>query len=273
MNNNQQLIGIIGYPLKQSLSPVLHNYWISKNNINAHYTAFTIANIKNIDKAMKVLNIKGLNVTIPHKKTIIKYLDDIETKAAKMEAVNTILNIKGRLRGYNTDIFGFKKGLDQLNKWDKKKPVVVLGAGGAAESAVYALITESCNQIFVMNRTISKSKRLANKYKNVIVAPWLSYDIINEAGLIINTTSLGMIGYPDLDVSLKNSLKDLKVYDVVYNPIDTNLIKEAKLRRLDYINGLTMFLGQAEKSFNIWFRKKPVIDQALSKILHNHLKF
>ena len=271
-NNNEKLIGIIGYPLKQSLSPLLHNYWIEKNNINAHYTAFTISKLKNINKAIKVLNIKGLNVTIPYKKKIIKYLDEIEITAERMGAVNTILNIKGKLKGYNTDIYGFKQGLDYFKKWDKEKPVVIIGAGGAAESAIYALIKISCKQVYVMNRTLSKSKKLADKYKNVNIAKWLSYDIINQAGLIINTTSLGMIGYPNLQLNLKDTLKDLKVYDVVYNPLDTGLIKEAKIRGLDYMSGLTMFLGQAQKRFNLWFNKSPIIDKALLKLLHQHLR-
>ena len=123
-----------------------------------------------------------------------------------------------------------------------------------------------------MNRTLSKAKKLQNKYSNIISAKWLSYDIINEASLIINTTSLGMIGCPNLSISLQNASKDLKVYDIVYNPQNTNLIKEAKKRNLEHITGLSMFLGQAAESFKIWFKKNPLADKKLLKIIEKQLK-
>ena len=110
MNNDINVVGIIGYPLKQSLSPLLHNYWINAYKLNSCYLPFTIKNIKNIDKAIKTLNIRGLNVTIPYKKEIIKYLDEIDDEAKRLEAVNTIINTNGKLKGYNTDVFGFKRG-------------------------------------------------------------------------------------------------------------------------------------------------------------------
>ena len=232
---------------------------------------FAIEDIKNINKAIKVFNIIGINVTIPYKKKIIKYLDELDVKAKKLEAVNTILNINGKLKGYNTDVYGFEKGLKSFKTWNKKKPVIVIGAGGAAESIVYSLIEKSCKNIYVMNRTLSKAKKLENKYSSIISAKWLSYDIINEASLIINTTSLGMIGCPNLSINLQNASKDLKVYDIVYNPQNTDLIKEAKKRNLDHITGLSMFLGQAEKSFKIWFKKSPLIDKKLLKIIKKQL--
>ena len=188
-----------------------------------------------------------------------------------MEAVNTILNINGKLKGYNTDVHGFEKGLKILKNWNKEKPVIVIGAGGAAESIVYSLIKKSSKNIYVMNRTLSKAKKLQNKYSNIISAKWLSYDIINSAHLLINTTSLGMIGCPDLLISLKDAAKKLKVYDIVYNPQVTNLIKEAKKRNLEYVTGLSMFLGQAEKSFKIWFNKRPEIDKNLLNIIEKQL--
>ena len=209
-DNNKKLTGILGYPLKQSLSPILQNYWINKYNINSYYAPFAIKDIKNIDKAIRILNVRGLNVTIPYKKKIIEYLDVLDKKAEKLEAVNTILNTNGILKGYNTDVYGFEKGISILKKWNKKKPVVVLGAGGAAESIVYSLVTRACQNIYVMNRTYAKAKMLENKYKNVYSAKWLSYDIINEASLLVNTTSLGMIGYPKLPLKLSNTSRERK---------------------------------------------------------------
>ena len=265
--NQESLTGVIGYPLKQSLSPLLHNYWIKKNEIQSYYKAFEIKNLKHINKAIRALNIKGLNVTIPYKKKIIKYLDEVDTTANKLEAVNTIKNINGILKGYNTDVKGFNKGLDKIQQFDKNRPIVVLGAGGAASSIIYSLVKGKFKDIRVMNRTLTKAKKFEDKYRNVKSAKWLSYNIINESGLIINTTSLGMIGYPKLPIKLDNTYNQLKVYDIVYNPLKTQLIKDAKKQNLEYVDGLTMFLGQAEESFRIWYNKKPKIDKTLLQLI------
>ena len=265
--SQESLTGVIGYPLKQSLSPLLHNYWIKKNEIQSYYKAFEIKNLKHINKAIRALNIKGLNVTIPYKKKIIKYLDEVDTTANKLEAVNTIKNINGILKGYNTDVKGFNKGLDKFQQFDKNRPIVVFGAGGAASSIIYSLVKGKFKDIRVMNRTLTKAKKFEDKYRNVKSAKWLSYNIINESGLIINTTSLGMIGYPKLPIKLDNTYNQLKVYDIVYNPLKTQLIKDAKKQNLEYVDGLTMFLGQAEESFRIWYNKKPKIDKTLLQLI------
>ena len=269
--NQESLTGVIGYPLKQSLSPLLHNYWIKKNEIQSYYKAFEIKNLKHINKAIRALNIKGLNVTIPYKKKIIRYLDEIDTTANKLEAVNTIKNINGILKGYNTDVKGFNKGLDKFQQFDKNRPIVVFGAGGAASSIIYSLVKGKFKDIRVMNRTLTKAKKFEDKYRNVKSAKWLSYNIINESGLIINTTSLGMIGYPKLPIKLDNTYNQLKVYDIVYNPLKTQLIKDAKKQNLEYVDGLTMFLGQAEESFRIWYNKKPKIDKTLLQLIQKKI--
>ena len=269
--SQESLTGVIGYPLKQSLSPLLHNYWIKKNEIQSYYKAFEIKNLKHINKAIRALNIKGLNVTIPYKKKIIKYLDEVDTTANKLEAVNTIKNINGILKGYNTDVKGFNKGLDKFQQFDKNRPIVVFGAGGAASSIIYSLVKGKFKDIRVMNRTLTKAKKFEDKYRNVKSAKWLSYNIINESGLIINTTSLGMIGYPKLPIKLDNTYNQLKVYDIVYNPLKTQLIKDAKKQNLEYVDGLTMFLGQAEESFRIWYNKKPKIDKTLLQLIQKKI--
>ncbi len=269
-SKEKKILGILGNPLKQSMSPVLHNYWIKRNELDSYYSKFELEKLNNISVAIRTLNIKGLNVTIPYKKKIIKYLDKLDKTAAVLQSVNTIHNKKGKLEGYNTDVQGFLFGLRKIRQLNKKKPTIVLGAGGAAESVVYSLRLIGMREIYIMNRTKNRAKKIAKKYRGVEAKNWIDYNLINKAGLIVNTTSLGMIGYPSLPLSLENATKNTKVYDIVYNPIETALIKEAKQKKLEYVTGLEMFLGQAQESFNIWFNIKPKVSSYLiSKIKEN----
>ena len=259
LNNNKfRLTGILGNPLRQSMSPTLHNFWISKYKINSYYCPLEVKDLRNIDKALKKLNFLGVNVTIPFKKSIIKYLDEIDETSRNLNAVNTVINREGKLIGLNTDIKGFEVGLKKAKGWSKNKPVLVLGAGGAAEAIVYSLIGQGAKNIYITNRTKSKADKLSDKYPVVKSKNWLDYEIVNNSGLIVNTTSLGMIGYPKLKISLNNVKKDTIIYDIVYNPLNTGLIKEANKYNLLAIKGLDMFIGQAIESFKLWFKETPV---------------
>ncbi len=267
INKKNKVLGVLGNPLKQSMSPLVHNYWINKYNLNSHYCKFQLEKIDNIKIAIKALNLKGLNVTIPFKKKIIKHLDKIDKTVKTLQAVNTINNNKGTLEGYNTDVAGFLLGLKKIKKLNLKEPAIVLGAGGAAESVVYSLHLIGVKNIYIMNRTNNRAQKLARKYTEAKAVKWIEYDLVNNAGLIVNTTSLGMIGYPKLPISLKRVSKITKVYDIVYNPLETKLIKDAKKLKLEYVTGLSMFLGQAQESFRIWFNIKPrVSDYLISKL-------
>ena len=260
MINNEKFkaVGIIGNPLKQSLSPYLHNYWIKKYGISSYYLPLPINNINYLKVAIKKLNFLGLNITIPYKKSIINQLDIIDIKAKEIKAVNTLICSKNKLKGFNTDIIGFKKGLIK-KKWNKKRPVIIFGAGGAAEAILYFLKLENIKDITVVNRTKKRAKEIEKKYKNIRLSSDFNLDI-KEAGLIINTSSLGMIGYPDLKIRLNKINKEAIIYDIVYNPINTYLISEAKKQKLEYVTGLDMFLEQARASFEIWFKFKPDIN-------------
>jgi len=263
MINNEtfKAIGIIGKPLKQSLSPYLHNYWIKKYDLSSYYLPLPINNINNLKAAIKKLNFLGLNITIPYKKSIINQLDLVDVGARKIEAVNTLICTNNKLKGFNTDIIGFKKGLLK-KKWNKKRPVIIFGAGGAAEAILYFLKSENIKDITVVNRTKKRAKELAKKYKSIRLSSNFELDI-KEAGLIINTSSLGMIGYPELKINLNKINKETVIYDIVYNPINTHLISEAKKRKLEFVTGLDMFVEQARASFEIWFKIKPEINLRL----------
>ena len=262
-NENFKAVGIIGKPLKQSLSPYLHNYWIKKYGLASYYLPLPIDNINYLKSAIKKLNFLGLNITIPYKKSIINQLDMIDEGARKIKAVNTLICINNKLKGFNTDIIGFKKGLFK-KKWNKKRPVIVFGAGGAAEAILYFLKLENIKDITVINRTKKRAIEIARKYKNIKFSSDFDLDI-KEAGLIINTSSLGMIGYPELTINLSKVNKEAIIYDIVYNPVNTYIITEAKKNKLEVVTGLDMFLEQARASFEIWFKIKPDIDVNLIK--------
>ena len=260
-NENFKAVGIIGKPLKQSLSPYLHNYWINKYRLSSYYLPLPIENINHIKAALKKLNFLGLNITIPYKKRIIEQLDLVDVGARKIEAVNTLVCKNNKLKGFNTDIIGFKKGLLK-KKWNKKRPVIVFGAGGAAEAILYFLRSENIKDITIVNRTKKRVKEIAKKYKNIRFTSNFKLDI-KEAGLIINTSSLGMIGYPKLKIKLNKINKEAVIYDIVYNPINTHLISEAKKQKLEFVTGLDMFVEQARASFEVWFNFKPDINISL----------
>ena len=263
MINNEtfRAVGIIGKPIRQSLSPYLHNYWINKYGLSSYYLPLPIDNINNLKGAIKKLNFLGLNITIPYKKSIINQLDTVDVSARKIEAVNTLICINNKLKGFNTDIIGFKKGLIK-KKWNRKRPVIIFGAGGAAEAVLCFLKSENIKNITVINRTKRRAKEIAKKYKSIKFSSDFKLDI-KEAGLIINTSSLGMIGYPKLDIKLNKINKEAVIYDIVYNPINTHLISEAKKQKLEFVTGLDMFIEQARASFEIWFKIKPDINASL----------
>ena len=263
MINNEafQALGIIGKPLKQSISPYLHNYWINRYNLSSYYLPLPINNIDKIKESLKKFNFLGLNVTIPYKKKIIHQLDSLDKSAQAIGAVNTLVCKNNKLKGFNTDIIGFKKRIIK-KKRKKERPGVNFGAGGAAEAIIYFLRLENIKDIIIVNRTKKRAAAIAKKYKNVKHTSNFNIDI-KEAGLIVNTSSLGMVGYSDLQIKLNNTNKEVIIYDIVYNPINTKLINNAKKQKLKFVTGLDMFIEQAKASFEIWFQIKPETDRNL----------
>ena len=271
-NDNFRLVGIVGNPLAQSMSPTLHNYWLNKYNINSHYVTFPLKNLTNLKTSIKTMNLIGLNITIPYKKKIVKYLDSVDKKAEKLKAVNTLINRNGKIVGYNTDIEGFGRGLEKKKNWDKSKPAFIFGAGGGAEAITSYIYSEGNKDITIINRTIDKAKKIAQRYKGVKFSNKINKKLFIDAGLIVNTTSLGMIGYSDLDIDLKGLNKSAIIYDIVYNPIETKLIKKAQQQKLQYVTGLDMFIEQARRSFEIWFNVSPELDKKLIDLLKQKIK-
>jgi len=261
---------IIGDPISHSLSPHIHNYWIKQNKLNALYVPFRVSS-EDLEKAvhgLRSLNISGFNITIPHKENIIKFVDEIDDYSKKIGAINTVLNNGGKFIGTNTDPIGFINGLMQSkHSWNKNQPVLVIGAGGAARAVLAALEKENISEIRITNRTISRANNVAKNFKNIVVGNWGDINLLKDIGLLINTTSLGMLNNAELNLDYKFFSKDTIVYDLVYNPLKTPLILKTQSLGARTISGLDMLLHQARPGFMQWFGFTPKIDEELKKFL------
>lgn len=258
-------LAVIGTPVRQSLSPLIHNAWLQQYKIDAEYDAIEIMpdNLERFCTELRQENWRGCNVTIPHKENIMRYLDDIDPAARRIGAVNTVINLDGRLTGYNTDGFGFIENLKtQQANCNFSKPVIVLGAGGAARGIINALIEQGVTRIIVVNRDQNKAQQMQNDFasSSIRVCDWSDFsDDLRDAGLLINTTSLGMTGQPALMIDLALLPMDAVVYDIVYKPLQTNLLQQAARLNLKTVDGLGMLLHQARLSFYHWFDILPDI--------------
>ena len=270
--------GIIGKPLSHSLSPALHNYWFKKYKIKANYTLIELERnkIETLIKRIKKGEIQGINVTVPFKQAVIPYLDLIVDDAAKTQSVNTIsLNNQGQVIGNNTDVYGIEQGF--LNKLDKstlkQSRILILGAGGVSPSVVYALLKKKVKKIYVANRTLEKAKDLKKKFSFVEIIEWENIESqIEKMEIIINATSLGLKGGSEFAEDFKNIKSNLIYFDIVYNPQETTMTKNFLKRGVRTFNGLEMFIYQGQKSFFLWNKIKPSLDEKLKQIIISNLK-
>ncbi len=256
---------VIGKPVDHSLSPQLHNYWIKINKINAIYDKKDLddTELKDLIIDIKDKKINGVNVTVPYKKKIISYLDELSEEAKITESVNTIFMREDKLIGHNTDIKGFELSVRDTNFDIKKKTILILGAGGVVPSIIYALNKMEASQIIVSNRTKEKALYLKNLFKNITIVNWGE---IPNFDMIINATSVGLKKYEDLKLDLSKA-ENKFFYDVIYNPSETNFLKLGKKFGNKTINGKMMFIYQAHLSFKIWHKVEPKINDEVIKIV------
>tara|TARA_Y100001970_G_C14211331_1_gene847123 strand:+ start:465 stop:1298 length:834 start_codon:yes stop_codon:yes gene_type:complete len=268
---------IIGKPLSHSLSPVLHNYWFKKYNIEANYELMEIeeAQIKKTIELIKKKEIKGINVTLPYKKAVIPFLSKIINDAEQTHSVNTILlDENDNLIGENTDVFGFQAGYLQtfVNQEKNNTKALILGAGGVSPSIILALKKLKITNIYLSNRTFEKSLFLKQKFKNLNLIKWEEYPkYINGFDIIINATSLGLNKDQDFKINFKEPKKNLVYVDTIYNPQQTNMIKYFKSKNIKTFNGLDMFIYQGQKAFFLWNKINPEVDDNLIKLLESKL--
>jgi shikimate dehydrogenase len=270
--------GIIGKPLSHSLSPLLHNTWFKKYNIKATYSLIKIEvdQIGEVINKIKKKELQGINVTIPYKQTVIPFLDLLIKDAKETSSVNTIyLNSENKIVGENTDVYGFDCSfIKKLNDIDLlKKNILILGAGGVAPSIISALVKKNIKKIFISNRTIEKAENIKKKFPFIQIVLWKNIDYKSQdMDVIINATSLGMKNGSNFNQIIKKFKTELVYYDVVYNPLETTMLKNFKDQKVKTFNGLEMFLYQGQKSFHLWNKINPEIDEKLKKIIIDSLK-
>ena len=271
INGKTKIIGVIGKNIKNSLSPLFHNQIILKYSLNFCYLPFQVAetDLGKAIQGIKALNIRGVNITFPYKEKAIEFLDKVEKSARRIGAVNTIVNNKGFLTGYNTDVIGFKKSLQEDGEFViKEKKAVILGAGGAARAVVYALLEEKIEEICIFNRTLEKAKKIKQNLSSffpksrISVFPLEGEDLkdkIEKAHLLVNATSLGMPPRVDNTPLPDEKLfhPDLLVYDLIYHPTRTLFLRQAERAGAKIINGLPMLVYQGIESFYLWTGLKP----------------
>jgi shikimate dehydrogenase len=254
--------GVIGDPVEHSLSPVMHNAAFEALNLDFVYLAFRVRREELREAIIGAISLDflGLNVTMPHKNAVMRYLDEIDSTARSIGAVNTILNDEGRLMGYNTDGIGALKALEENGITPNGKKLLLLGAGGAGKAIAFHAARE-VEELVILNRTPQKAKKLAEvlrkEFNKKINGDALSTEIMKEelrdADILVNATSVGM--HPDIDQSLvpPSSLRtDLCVMDIIYTPLETKLAKDAKATGAKVVSGIEMLFYQGAASFEIW---------------------
>ena len=266
---NTKLLGLIGHPIKHTYSPYLHNVGIEMTGVNYVYLPFDVlpANLKNAVKGILTLGIAGVSVTLPHKETVIRYLNGLSEEASTIGAVNTIVNDLGKLQGYNTDAEGVYATLLPFKSQITGEEVSVIGAGGASRSVIYTLIRHfQPKKINLINRTEQRaevvkehfaSKMRYDSFQVIELFPPDLVSVFKNSSLIVNATAIGM--FPDNDDSIttlsKSFSKDQIVFDLVYNPPKTKMMQIAESEGAKTVDGLTMLIHQAIKSFELWTGK------------------
>jgi len=270
INGQTKLYGIIGDPVEHSLSPVIQNAAFEYLKLNCIYVAFHVkqTELRSAINGMRSLKIHGFNVTMPHKTDVLPLIDEVEKTATKIRAVNTIKNFNGRLIGYNTDGVSVLKALEKNGIRLSGKKVVVLGAGGAGRAIAYALASK-VEELVILNRTELKAQRLAKELQAESKAT-ISYGKLNDetlrrtlkdANVIINATSVGMHPYEnETPINKKLFNAAVTVFDLVYSPLKTRLLKEAEAQDAKTLNGLHLLVHQGAESFKIWTARDAPLD-------------
>lgn len=269
ISGKAKLAGVMGWPVAHSLSPRLHGYWLERHRIDGAYVPLAVPpeKVAMALRALPALGFAGANVTVPHKEAALGAADRIEPLAKRIGAVNTIvIDADGALEGRNTDAFGFVANLnDGAPGWRKAAtPAVVLGAGGAARAVVAALVDLGIS-VRLVNRTAERAQILAEAIGGDIdIVSWSRRaDALDGAGLLVNTTTLGMTGKPALDLALDPLPKTATVNDIVYAPLQTELLQAAAARGNRTVDGLGMLLHQARPGFAAWFGVEPEVTAEL----------
>ena len=257
---------VIGNPIEHSFSPKLHNHWIKKNNIKATYKKLetNLEDLKNIIDDVREERLDGVNVTVPFKNEIIKHVDELSEESRKSLSVNTIYKVNNKVIGHNTDITGFELAI-RYTKYDlQDREILILGAGGVVSSIIIALQNLKVSKIKLMNRTTEKAKKLKERFSEIEIVNWGESCKFDMA---INATSLGLKKGDKINLNYEETGEEKFFYDVIYNPIETEFLKEAKKNFHRAENGKMMFIYQAHLSFTLWHKVMPEINDEVINLI------
>ncbi|WP_425040069.1 shikimate dehydrogenase [Primorskyibacter sp. S187A] len=264
------LAAVLGHPIAHSRSPQLHGHWLARYGIAGHYVPIDVSpgNLDDVIRTLPKLGFVGVNVTIPHKEAVLGLADLVTDRATLIGAANTLIFRKdGKIHADNTDGYGFIQNIRQgAPDWQPKAgPALVLGAGGAARAIIASLLDVGVPKLVLANRTRIKAEKLQADFgKRVEVIDWIQVgNQIEDAHTIVNTTSLGMVGHPELRVPLDGLRPGQLVTDLVYAPLHTRLLVEAAAAGCTTVDGLGMLLHQAVPAFERWFGQRPEVDDQL----------
>jgi len=268
------LAGVMGWPIAHSRSPKIHNYWLAQHGLEGFYAplAVTPDKLEAALRALAPLGFSGCNLTIPHKEKALALVDRVDEEARRIGAINcVVVEADGSLTGRNYDAFGFIAGLRAAAPhWRAEQaPAAVIGAGGGARAVVAGLIDAGAPEIRVFNRTLARAQALADSFGGPVAAyDWSERESrLSDAGLVVNTTSLGMVGQPPLELGLTALPAGAIAADIVYAPLETPLLAEARRAGLKTADGLGMLLHQARPAFRDWFGVMPEATPALRDLI------
>ncbi|HWD59703.1 MAG TPA: shikimate dehydrogenase [Stellaceae bacterium] len=272
-----RLAGIMGWPVAHSRSPALHGFWLNEHGIDGAYVPLAVppGQLEQALRALPALGFRGCNLTIPHKQAALKIMDRVDDFARRVGAMNTVIvAADGSLEGSNTDVFGFRENLrEQAPDWNAAAgPAVVLGAGGSARAVVAGLAAAGVGEIRLINRTLDRAETLARELAapetRITVHPWSSRAaVLGDAGILVNTTSLGMEKEPSLDIDISILPRDAVVVDIVYVPLETGLLAAARRGGYTAVDGLGMLLHQGRPGFAAWFGAAPRVTRELRQAM------
>lgn len=272
--SNMKRAAITGWPVEQSRSPLVHGYWLKKHGLSGSYEKVPVPpeTAEEFYRNFASSGLSGGNVTVPYKEVAASACDVLDDAAKAMGAANTLwIDDQGRLCGANTDGLGFLGNLDQLAPgWDARNGcALVLGAGGAARAVVWALLSRKYTEVHIFNRTIEKAQKIAAEFGSGVIAhTWENLGTyLGKGDLLVNTTSLGMTGKAPLQIDLDGLPKEALVTDIIYAPLQTDLLKQAAERGNATVDGLGMLLHQAVPGFERWFGVRPEVDDELRRLV------